>query len=141
MMTPLKSIFTGRDNAKPSTQPCELLGLFGMFVWFFCSMYSYEKTLFSSHVYIPIFLLALFGSLLGFGLYCKRDMTRLSRFTKILTPIGILCTVVMYLLPLSGFVCTSFPVYVWVRCFCGASMARWRWAVKNASKLIFRLLH
>ena len=88
---------------KPTTMFRECLGLFGVFAWFFCSMYSYEETLFGSNVYIPVFLAVLFFSMLFFGLYCGRDVERLSRFAWALTPVGIVCTAVMYLLPLPGF--------------------------------------
>ena len=88
---------------KSTTVFRECLGMFGAFAWFFCAMYSFEDTLFESYIFIPAFLLVLFFSLLGFGLYCGRDVQKLSRLAWALTPAGILCTAVMYLLPGPGF--------------------------------------
>ena len=99
MMTTLESIFTGKGNTKPSTQLRELLGLFGIFVWFFCSMYSYEEVLFSSYVYIPVFLILLDTSMILFGIRCGRDIDRLTKICRYLSPVGIALTGVMYLFP------------------------------------------
>ncbi len=54
----------------------ECLGLFGALVWFFCSMYSYEDTLFEDSFYIPAFLLMLLLSMLVFGI-CNGGGARL----------------------------------------------------------------
>ena len=88
---------------KPANMFGECFGLFCVFVWFFCSMYTFEGTLHNGYFYIPAFLIVLFCSILGFGLYCKRDIDKLSRFAMIFAPFGILCTAIMYLLPPQAF--------------------------------------
>ncbi len=89
-------------NKSPTTFRAEWRGVLCGFLWFFCSMYSFDERLASQWIVFSfIFLVALAMVILGlvFGA-SPETLSSIARFT---VPVGAVCTGVMALLPAGAY--------------------------------------